>query len=92
MDPTSLAPDEEQCEECRQSECDCATRRLEIQPRIRLYEGKGRGLQAVAREAGFVAYPKGARLGWFTGKLAPPNTYRNSQMLCDVQRRSAFRA
>ena len=78
-DPTSLPPGEIQCTECDQSECNCASRRPEIQPRIRIYEGKGRGLQAVAREAGHIAYPKGVRLGWLTGELAPPNTHRNGR-------------
>lgn len=78
-DPTSLPPTGRQCEECDQDDCDCASRRPEIQPRIRIYEGKGRGLQAVAQEAGHVAYRKDQRLGWLAGKLAPRNTYRNGR-------------
>ena len=78
-DLTSLPPGEMQCTECDQSECDCASRRPEIQPRIRMHKGKGRSLQAVAREAGHIAYPKGVRLGWLTGELAPPNIHRNGR-------------
>jgi hypothetical protein len=40
-DPTSLPPGVKQCTECNQSECDCASRRPEILPRIRMYENKG---------------------------------------------------
>jgi len=44
-----------------------------------MYEGKGQGLQVVAREAGHIVYPKGVRLGWLTRELAPPNTHRNGR-------------
>ena len=74
-DPMSLPPDEYLCTLCDEKGCNCAQHRPEIQPRIRIYEGRGRGLQAIAREAGHLAYPKNTLLGYLTGKLAPPQTY-----------------
>jgi hypothetical protein len=78
VDPTFVPHGEKQCVECDQSECHCASRRPELQPRIRIYEGKGRGLQAVARRVGDVAYHTGTRLGWFVGKPVAPNTKHNN--------------
>jgi hypothetical protein len=85
VDPTFVPPSEQQCVYCDESECDCARQRPELQPRIRIYEKKGRGLQAVAREAGHIAYRKGTRLGWFIGTPVPPNTKSNGW--CYLMRR-----
>jgi hypothetical protein len=54
-DPMFIPPGEEQCSVCDQRKCDCAGRRPEIPARIRIYESKDRGLQAVAKEAGHIA-------------------------------------
>lgn len=89
-DPMSIPPGEEQCSVCDQHKCDCASRRPEIPPRIRIYEGKNRGLQAVAKEAGQIAYPKNTRLGELTGELVPPNTYRNGKCYAVCRRDLVF--
>ncbi|KAK5562489.1 hypothetical protein LTR43_011904 [Exophiala xenobiotica] len=73
------------CDLCHERNCDCATIRHETPPRIRnyedKYEGKNRGLQAVAKEAGQIAYSKGTIIAFLTGKLAPPDTYDNGQCI-----------
>ncbi|KIW24823.1 uncharacterized protein PV07_10513 [Cladophialophora immunda] len=79
VDPTYIPPSERQCDLCDESKCDCVNRRPEILPRIRIYPDKGRGLQAVAKEAGHIAYLKGTHLGYLTGKLVPPDTYKNGK-------------
>jgi hypothetical protein len=85
-DPTSLPPSaDRQCHLCLQPQCDCANIRHEIQPRIRTYPGKGRGLQAVASEAGQVAYKKGTIIDFIKGELAPPNTYRDGKCIAIVR-------
>ena len=96
VDPTSLpASGGIQCKLCHQSNCPCylchernchcADIRHDIQPRIRNYEdkygAKNRGLQAVAKEAGQIAYSKGTIIAFLTGTLAPPNTYDNGQCI-----------
>ncbi|KAK5188651.1 hypothetical protein LTR92_011333, partial [Exophiala xenobiotica] len=96
VDPTSLpASGGIQCKLCHQSNCPCylcheknchcAAIRHDIQPRIRDYEdkygAKNRGLQAVAKEAGQIAYSKGTIIAFLTGTLAPPNTYDNGQCI-----------
>ncbi|KAK5203012.1 hypothetical protein LTR41_011236 [Exophiala xenobiotica] len=96
VDPTSLPPSGGiQCKLCHQSNCPCdlchernchcAAIRHETQPRIRNYEdkyaGKSRGLQAVAKEAGQIAYTKGTIIAFITGTLAPPDTYHNGQCI-----------
>ena len=59
--------------------------RHDIQPRIQNYEdkyrGKNRGLQAVAKEAGQIAYLKGTIIAFLLGVLAPPDTYDNGQYI-----------
>ncbi|KIW36171.1 uncharacterized protein PV06_11535 [Exophiala oligosperma] len=81
-DPTSVSPSARtQCELCNESQCGCTNISLETPPRIRMYEGKGRGLQAVARDAGQVAYKKGDLLGKFTGVLTPPKACRNGRCI-----------
>ncbi|KIW35984.1 uncharacterized protein PV06_11704 [Exophiala oligosperma] len=81
-DPTSVSPSARtQCELCNESQCECTNIRLETPPRIRMYEGKGRGLQAVARHAGQVAYKKGDLLGKFTGVLTPPKACSNGRCI-----------
>lgn len=86
MDPTTLPPSaDRQCDLCIQPQCDCANIRHEIQPRIRTYPGKGRGLQAVASEAGQVAYKKDAIIGFIKGEIAPPNTFRNGKCIAIVR-------
>ncbi|OAP54093.1 hypothetical protein AYL99_11628 [Fonsecaea erecta] len=77
VDPTYIPPGERQCEYCDESKCNCFKHRPEILPRIRISPDKGRGLQAVAKEAGHIVYPRGTILGYVTGKLAPPNTYHD---------------
>ncbi|KAK5263021.1 hypothetical protein LTR96_011536 [Exophiala xenobiotica] len=96
VDPTSLPPSGGvQCNVCHQSNCPCdlcheinchcAATRHETPPRIRNYDdkygGKNRGLQAVAKEAGQIAYSKGTIIAFLTGVLAPPNTYDNGQCI-----------
>ncbi|EXJ56203.1 uncharacterized protein A1O5_12659 [Cladophialophora psammophila CBS 110553] len=96
VDPTSLPPSGGlQCKLCHQSNCPCelchekncccAAIRHETQPRIRKYkgkyEGKDRGLQAVAREAGQIAYSESDIIAFITGVLAPPDTYHNGQCI-----------
>ncbi|KAK5224213.1 hypothetical protein LTR47_009970, partial [Exophiala xenobiotica] len=96
MDPTSLPPSGGiQCKLCHQSNCPCylchernchcAANCHEIQPRIRNYEdkygGKNRGVQAVAKESGQIAYSKGTIIAFLTGALAPPDTYDNGQCI-----------
>ncbi|KAK5461849.1 hypothetical protein LTR55_011903, partial [Exophiala xenobiotica] len=96
VDPTSLPPSGGvQCNVCHQSNCPCglchernclcAATRHETPPRIRNYDdkygGKNRGLQAVAKEAGQIAYSKGTIIAFLTGTLAPPNTYDNGQCI-----------
>ncbi|KAL6240394.1 hypothetical protein RBB50_012676 [Rhinocladiella similis] len=81
-DPTSVSPSAKtQCELCNESQCGCTNIRLETPPRIRMYEGKGRGLQAVARQAGQVAYEKGDLLGRITGVLTPPKACGNGRCI-----------
>ncbi|KAJ9493294.1 hypothetical protein H2202_011248 [Exophiala xenobiotica] len=96
VDPTSLpASGGIECKLCHQSNCPCylchkrnchcAAIRHDIQPRIRNYEdkygAKNRGLQAVAKEAGQIAYSKGTIIAFLTGVLAPPDTYDNGQCI-----------
>ncbi|KAK5290563.1 hypothetical protein LTR99_011084 [Exophiala xenobiotica] len=96
VDPTSLpASGGRQCKLCHQSNCPCylchkrnchcAAIRHDTQPRIRNYEdkykGKSRGLQAVAKEAGQIAYSKGTNIAFLTGVLTPPHTYDNGQCI-----------
>ncbi|KAK5215442.1 hypothetical protein LTR72_011503 [Exophiala xenobiotica] len=73
------------CDLCHERNCDCAAIRQETPPRIRnyedKYEGKNRGLQAVAKEAGQIAYSKGTIIAFLTGALAPPDTYDNGQCI-----------
>lgn len=77
IDPTYVPAGEKQCDVCDQSKCECARRRPKILPRIRIYEGMGRGLQAVAEEPNKIAYCKGDYIGRISGLLAPPGTHRN---------------
>nr|KAK5432400.1 hypothetical protein LTR18_011101 [Exophiala xenobiotica] len=96
VDPTSVPPSGGiQCNVCHQSncpcdlcherDCQCAVIRHETPPRIRNYEDKygaqNRGLQAVAKEAGQIAYSKGTIIAFLTGALAPPDTYDNGQCI-----------
>ena len=55
-------------------------------PLIRFYGKKGRGLQAVAKRAGTVAYMKGEVLGVLTGEILPPGTYDNDPWTLDFVR------
>ncbi|KAK5280969.1 hypothetical protein LTR11_011825 [Exophiala xenobiotica] len=96
VDPTSLPPSGGiQCNVCHQSNCPCdlchernchcTAIRHETPPRIRNYNdkygGKNRGLQAIAKEAGQIAYSEGTIIAFLTGTLAPPNTYDNGQCI-----------
>jgi hypothetical protein len=73
------------CALCHKSNCHCAAVRHETKPRIRRYEGKydgkNRGLQAVAREAGQIVYRKGVIIDFITGVLTPPDMYHNGQCI-----------
>lgn len=88
IDPTYVCPGEKQCDVCNKSMCDCAHRRPKILPRIRIYDGKGRGLQAVTEESGKIAHHEGDLIGQISGELAPPGTYRNGW--CIVMWRDDF--
>ncbi|KIX92576.1 uncharacterized protein Z520_11752 [Fonsecaea multimorphosa CBS 102226] len=69
-DPTWIPPEEIQCDMCRTTtECGCISLPPRPMPRIKLYDGKGRGLQAVG------SYRRGEYIGELTGELVPPGTF-----------------
>jgi len=77
VDPTSLLDlDDRSCEICQLPECTCSSPSPgQIMPRIKYYGAKGRGLQAVSRKPGELAYLKGAFIGELTGQIAPPGRH-----------------
>lgn len=74
--PTSI-PDEraQNCELCRDISCECFRgcylEQNRPKPRIRQYGRKGRGLQAVARRPGELAYTSGDMIGILVGRIVP---------------------
>jgi JmjC domain, hydroxylase/SET domain len=75
IDPTSLNPNERQCEMCFETTCCCIDTAQRTMPRIKDYGGKKkRGLQAVAERPGQIAYKKGDIIGQYTGELVPLGT------------------
>lgn len=75
-DPTSI-PDQlaQKCELCHAISCecirDCFINVDRPKPRIKYYGKKGRGIQAVARTPGEVAYKEGDMIGILVGKVVP---------------------
>jgi JmjC domain, hydroxylase/SET domain len=82
IDPTSLNPNERQCEMCYETTCRCIDTARRTMPRIKNYGGKKkRGLQAVAERPGQIAYKKGDTIGQYTGELVPLDTKRDGWAL-----------
>jgi hypothetical protein len=84
-DPTMLLPTERQCDFCDGDSCNCPNTVAAVAPRIKRY-GEGRGLQAVAREAGEVVYLSGDFLGVVAGELYPLGTYTDADWTFDFHR------
>lgn len=68
--------DRRRCDFYNALACRCILTRLpSMKSRIKRYEGKGLGLQAVSPHPGAVVYEKGALLGFLTSKLKLSGTY-----------------
>lgn len=80
-----LLPTERQCDFCDGDSCNCANTVAAVAPRIKRY-GEGRGLQAVAREAGEVVYLEGDFLGVVAGELYPLGAYTDADWTFDFYR------
>ncbi|KAK3687203.1 hypothetical protein B0T22DRAFT_122053 [Podospora appendiculata] len=84
MDPTKATG----CDLCSEARsCACADEAFpKITPRIKRYEGKGLGLQAVAASPGQTAYRKGEWIGEMTGELVPLSTYKDNKWVVEFVR------
>ncbi|KAH6705675.1 hypothetical protein EV126DRAFT_439785 [Verticillium dahliae] len=76
---------QKQCDYCDADKCVCLGTIVEVVPRIKRY-GAVRGLQAVALNAGAVAYEKGSFIGVIAGDLYPLGTYEDEHWTFDFKR------
>ncbi|KAK5021243.1 hypothetical protein LTS07_011158 [Exophiala sideris] len=74
-DPTWVPPERIKCDLCgKKTICDCINFPPRPMPRIKYYDGKGRGLRAVASTPGVCAYKKGETIDKLIGELVPIDT------------------
>lgn len=77
------------CDFCGETEptCICATQIFPpVTPRIKRYNTKGLGLQAVSLSPGQTAYKRGDWIGQLTGELVPGNSDEDAKWLADFIR------
>ncbi|ETN44767.1 uncharacterized protein HMPREF1541_10437 [Cyphellophora europaea CBS 101466] len=74
-----------QCELCPQTQCSCYTTKFaraeSVQPRIKNYADKGRGIRAVAGVPGQVAYVEGEYIGVLSGEIVPTGTHHGTMIM-----------
>lgn len=82
IDPTALLDaSSRRCDLCMERSCSCISNYQRPMPRIKNYEGEGRGLQAVANGPGQIAYKKNEIIGELAGELVPLGTYQDGRTL-----------
>ena len=80
-DPFWVHPDMMKCDVCQnETKCDCINLTARAMPRIKFYDRKGRGLQAVAPVPGGYAYRTDDLIGELLAELVAPEKYGQHAM------------